>query len=77
MVEFTSNDVILMIGALSGAMCAIIAAIRLSRCEYVSICKGLLTIKRSITKKKEDSDVNMTRTPSNETIQLDNNSIEV
>lgn len=81
MVDFTSNDVILMIGAIAGGICSVIAAVRLSRCEYVSLCKGLLTIKRTMEKKKEttnNNDVNtLPRTPSNETLQLDNNSVEV
>lgn len=74
-----SNDIILIIGSIAGAICSIIAAVRLSRCEYVSLCKGLITIKRTMDKKKETTNNNndMTRTPSTDTIQLDNTSVEV
>jgi hypothetical protein len=80
MVEFTSNDIVLMIGAIAGAICSIIAAVRLSRCEYVSLCKGLVTIKRTILKntKKENNDNNdMNRTPSIETIKDDSAELNV
>jgi hypothetical protein len=74
-----SNDIILIIGSIAGAICSIIAAVRLSRCEYVSLCKGLITIKRTMDKKKETTNNNndMTRTPSTDTIQLENTSVEV
>jgi len=74
-----SNDIILIIGSIAGAICSVIAAVRLSRCEYVSMCKGLITIKRTIDKKKETTNNNndMSRTPSTDTIQLDNTSVEV
>ena len=83
MVEFTSNDIVLMIGAIAGAICSIIAAVRLSRCEYVSLCKGLVTIKRTILKntKKENNDNtnnnDMNRTPSIETIKDDSAELNV
>lgn len=79
-----TNDIILIIGSLSGSICAIIAAIRLSRCEYVSICKGLFTIKRSIQNKnnlptteirQNKSPIQgeiITRIPSTDTLQLNN-----
>lgn len=76
-----TNDIILIIASIGGAICSIIAAVRLSRCEYVNFCKGLITIKRTI-KKNETNQLtqtppdNIPRTPSTDTLQL-NNSVEV
>jgi len=80
-----SNDIILIIGSIAGAICSIIAAVRLSRCEYVSFCKGLITIKRTIQKSKDNNDNtnntnntnNMNRTPSIETINNDSQELQV
>jgi hypothetical protein len=82
-----SNDIILIIGSIAGAICSVIAAVRLSRCEYVNFCKGLITIKRTIDKKNNEtipSTDNIPRTPSTDNIPrtpstdtLNNNSVEV
>lgn len=78
-----SNDIILIIGSIAGAICSVIAAVRLSRCEYVNLCKGLITIKRTIDKKKNETNQSITppdnipRTPSTDTLQLNNDSVEV
>lgn len=42
MVDFTANDIVLLIGAISGGVCAIV---KLSRCEQINIC-GFLAFKR-------------------------------
>jgi len=78
-----TNDIILIIASIGGAICSIIAAVRLSRCEYVNFCKGLITIKRTIDKKKNETNQSITppdnipRTPSTDTLQLNNDSVEV
>ena len=74
MVEFTSNDIVLMIGAISGGICAIL---KLSRCEQINIC-GFLAFKRRTNITNTTNITNdMTRTPSTDTIQLENTSVEV
>jgi hypothetical protein len=73
-----SNDIVIVCGAIAGSICSIIAAVRLSRCEYVSMCKGLLTIKRTMPKTKTDNINDISRTPSSDNIQIqDNTSVEV
>lgn len=42
MVDFTANDIVLLVGAISGGVCAIL---KLSRCEQINIC-GFLAFKR-------------------------------
>jgi len=76
-----TNDIILIIASIGGAICSIIAAVRLSRCEYVNFCKGLITIKRTIKKNETTQSItppdNIPRTPSTDTLQLNNDSVEV
>ena len=70
MVDFTANDIVLMIGALSAAVCAIL---KLSRCEQINIC-GLLAFKRkapTVPKTDIKTDPNISRTPSTDTIKCD------
>jgi len=58
-----SNDIILIIGSIAGAICSVIAAVRLSRCEYVNFCKGLITIKRTIKKNETTQQETMENIP--------------
>jgi len=44
----TTNELILVISTCIAGICSIIAAIRLSKCEYVRICGGLFLIKRNL-----------------------------
>jgi len=71
MVDFTANDIVLMIGALSAAVCAIL---KLSRCEQINIC-GLLAFKRKAPTPTPKTDIktdpNISRTPSTDTIKCD------
>jgi hypothetical protein len=75
MVDFTANDIVLMIGALSAAVCAIL---KLSRCEQINIC-GLLAFKRKAPAPTPKTDIktyiktdpNISRTPSTDTIKCD------
>lgn len=69
MVDFTANDIVLLVGAISGGVCAIL---KLSRCEQINIC-GFLAFKRRNEIKSPTNNNVISRTPSNETLQLDNN----
>lgn len=44
----TTNELILVISTCIAGVCSIIAAIRLSKCEYVRVCGGLFLIKRNL-----------------------------
>lgn len=73
MVDFTANDIVLLVGAISGGVCAIL---KLSRCEQINIC-GFLAFKRR-TEIKPPSNINdIPRTPSIETINNDSNEMQV
>lgn len=48
MVEFTPNDIILVIGAGSGALASIVVAIQKSRCSTIDCC--CIKCKREVSK---------------------------
>lgn len=82
MVEFTANDIVLLVGAISGGVCAIL---KLSRCEQINIC-GFLAFKRRTNTTSNtnttntntlNNNNNMTRTPSIETINNDSQEMQV
>ena len=51
----TTNELILVISTCIAGICSIIAAIRLSKCEYVRICGGLFLIKRNLINNSKTS----------------------
>jgi hypothetical protein len=51
----TTNELILVISTCIAGICSIIAAIRLSKCEYVRICGGLFLIKRNLINNSKNS----------------------
>jgi len=72
MIIENTQDLILVIGSACGAITAIIAAIRMSRCHYINFCKGCFIIKREIKEIKPKEEIN-NLTPSSSNISLDNN----
>jgi len=54
----TTNELILVISTCIAGVCSIIAAIRLSKCEYVRVCGGLFLIKRNLINNSKTSTPN-------------------
>lgn len=58
----TTNELILVISTCIAGVCSIIAAIRLSKCEYVRVCGGLFLIKRNLINNSKASITNTSKT---------------
>jgi len=72
MIIENTQDLILVIASACGAITAIIAAFRMSRCQYLNFCKGCFIMKREINEKKSKEEIN-NLTPSPSELSLDNN----
>jgi hypothetical protein len=78
MVIENTQDLILVIGSACGAITAILTiCYKMSRCEYVNICKGFFIIKRDIKENKKIENSAPGLTPNNSLNSIDDASLNV